>query len=154
MPDSVNSNNQTIDYQDCANCTGFSLRKASRAISQMYDEAFRSIGIRGTQFSLLTAIKTAEPVLVTRLAEFTVMDRTTLTRNLDILVKQELVQISAGKDRRTRMVSLSPQGEMILANAYPLWQQTQSQIAALMSAHRLQHLLSELGELVKAVQSK
>ncbi len=140
------------NYQECADCTCFSLRKASRAVSQLYDDAFREIGIRGTQFSLLVAIKTAEPVLVTRLAEFTVMDRTTLTRNLDILVKQNLVQISPGRDRRTRVVSLSEQGEAVLATAYPLWRQTQSQIEALMQEQRLKALLSELSGLVKAVQ--
>lgn len=54
-------------------------------MGQFYDEILRPAGIRGTQYSLLVAIKLNGPVLVTKLAEDVMMDRTTLTRNLEIL---------------------------------------------------------------------
>src|ERR1700757_2135942 len=66
----------------CMDCTCFSLRKTTRAITQLYDEALRPTGLRVTQFSLLIATVMLESVTVTRLAEIGVMDRTTLTRNL------------------------------------------------------------------------
>ncbi|MDQ3959981.1 MAG: MarR family winged helix-turn-helix transcriptional regulator, partial [Pseudomonadota bacterium] len=64
------------------------MRKVTRAVTQLYDEMLRPAGLRGTQFSLLVVVRMAGPVDVTHLAELTVMDRTTLTRNLELLQKQ------------------------------------------------------------------
>lgn len=133
-------------------CAGFNLRKASRAVGQFYDEILRPAGIRGTQYSLLVAIKLNGPVLVTKLAEDVVMDRTTLTRNLEILGKQGLVNVSSGDDRRTRMVTISNQGLAVLTKAYPLWEQAQAKIREKMSPDHLTELLAGLSALVAATQ--
>lgn len=133
-------------------CAGFNLRKASRAVGQFYDEILRPAGIRGTQYSLLVAIKLNGPVLVTKLAEDVVMDRTTLTRNLEILGKQGLVNVSSGDDRRTRMVTISKQGLAVLTEAYPLWEQAQAKIRENMSPDHLAELLAGLSALVAATQ--
>lgn len=133
-------------------CAGFNLRKASRAVGQFYDEILRPAGIRGTQYSLLVAIKLNGPVLVTKLAEDVVMDRTTLTRNLEILGKQGLISVSSGEDRRTRMVTISSQGLAVLSEAYPLWEQAQAKIKERMGPEHLTELLEGLSALVAATQ--
>jgi len=125
-----------------------------RSVSQFYDEALRPVGIKGTQFSLLVAVKLSAPVLVTQLAEYTVMDRTTLTRNLDILEKQGLISISAGHDRRTRLVQMTQPGIGVLETAYPLWEQAQAQIQAAMTQNRLQHLMADLATLIAISHTK
>ncbi len=61
----------------CMDCACFNLRKATRVTTQYYDEILRPAGIRITQFSLLVAVTIAGSVTVTRLAELSVMDRTT-----------------------------------------------------------------------------
>ena len=94
---------QRAELAHCTSCACFSLRKVTRAVTQLYDEMLRPAGLRGTQFSLLVAVQMAGPVGVTRLAELTVMDRTTLTRNLELLQKQGLIEIAAGADRRSRI---------------------------------------------------
>ena len=121
-------------------------------MGQFYDEILRPAGIRGTQYSLLVAIKLNGPVLVTKLAEDVVMDRTTLTRNLEILGKQGLVNVSSGDDRRTRMVTISSQGLAVLTEAYPLWEQAQARIREKMSPEHLAELLAGLSALVAATQ--
>jgi len=73
---------QRAELANCTSCACFNLRKVTRGVTQLYDEMLRPAGLRVTQFSLLVAVRVAEPVGVTRLAELTVMDRTTLTRNL------------------------------------------------------------------------
>lgn len=140
------------DLSCCADCTGFNLRKASRAVSQFYDDMLRPAGIRGTQYSLLVAVKLSGPVLVTKLAEYVVMDRTTLTRNLEILSKQGLVKVSSGDDRRTRMISITAEGLAVLTKAYPLWEQAQAKIKTDLGLKRLSALMEGLSALVVVIQ--
>ena len=100
-------------------CTCANLRKAVRAVSQLYDDAFRPIGLKATQFGLLVATGTLSPITINRLADANVMDRTTLTRNLRPLERQGLLRIRSGKDRREREVSITKRGQALLTKGYP-----------------------------------
>ena len=142
----------TPDYRACMTCAGFNLRKANRAISQFYDEVFRPLGIRGTQYPLLVAVKLTAPELLTQLADYAQMDRTTLTRNMELLVNQGLLTVSPGPDKRTRNVNITADGVELLELAYPLWQQAQAKISAGMGAERLADFLADLSALVDVSQ--
>ncbi|WP_347258851.1 MarR family winged helix-turn-helix transcriptional regulator, partial [Methylocaldum sp.] len=142
------------DYRCCMDCTGFNLRKATRAVSQLYDEMLRPAGIRGTQYSLLVAVHMSGPITVTQLAENAVMDRTTLSRNLELLENQGLIDVASGEDRRTRMVTITDEGRVVLLKAYPLWEQAQSRIREAMGEDRLQILMRSLSDLIEASQAQ
>ncbi len=131
-------------------CACFNLRKAARRVTQLFDEALRPAGLRATQFTLLTAIHLGGPVSIQELAERLVMERTTLTRNLRILERRELVQIASGTDRRVHEVSLTTAGTQLLARAYPYWQTAQEQVARSVGAERYQQLLSDLRPVIEA----
>src|SRR3954469_8883577 len=88
-------------------CTCFNLRKAARAVTQMYDEFLRPSGLRSTQFSLLMLIRGEGPIRITDLAERAVMDRTTLKRNVELLEREGLARVEAGEDARVREVRLT-----------------------------------------------
>lgn len=128
-------------------CACFNVRKTARVVTQLYDEALRPTGLRVTQFSLLMATKNLERVTVTRLAKMGVMDRTTLTRNLQPLEKQGLIRIESGEDRRERQVTLTPRGQQALAKAFPLWEKAQARVAEGFGQERLQQLYTELADL-------
>ena len=89
-------------------CTCFNLRKATRAVTQFYDDALRPTGLRVTQFSLLGVIDAFGTASITELAPEAVMDRTTLTRNLAVLEDEGLIRVEQGDDARVRQVSLTP----------------------------------------------
>lgn len=139
---------------EAATCTCFNLRKATRAITQLYDDMLRPSGLRATQFSLLTVIWAMGKVSITRLAEKAVMDRTTLARNLDPLVKQGLVRIEAGEDARVRVVSLTPTGRNSLAVAFPYWKKAQARVTKNLGAERVNHLLADLSAAVAVAQDR
>ena len=124
-----------------------------RVVSQLYDDHLRPTGIRGTQFALMVVIKLTGPVLVSKLAEYAVMDRTTLTRNLDILEKQGLIELNQGSDKRTRLVSITQKGMLMLDQAYPLWEQAQNKVNGALGQTRLQSLMADLSILIKTSQS-
>ncbi len=137
-----------LELAKCTQCACFNLRKATRAITQLYDKALRPAGLRATQFNLFVAVKMLGSVTVTRLAKIGVMDRTTLTRNLKPLEKRGLIKVTPGKDRRMKVVTLTEKGNETLANALPLWKKAQAQVIKELGQERWNSLRADLGEVV------
>ena len=88
------------------------------------------------------------------LAQVTVMDRTTLTRNLQILEKRGLITIKPGEDRREREVNLTDEGMEVLTKAIPLWEEAQERIRKGMGEERLQNLLDDLSEMISLARKQ
>ena len=141
------------EFSDIHDCTCNNLRKAARAVTQYYDEVLRPSGIRATQFSLLAAIKQFGTVSIGALAEESVMDRTTLTRNLKLLEDEGLVTIAPGADARVREVSLTPAAHEKLAVAMRYWRKAQTEMATRMGTEGVRHLLRALSGAVEATRS-
>src|SRR5256885_2285553 len=99
-------------------CACANIRRVDRAITQFFDKSLAHSNLHTTQFTLLSTITAASPITIQRLAEMMVMDRTTLTRNLEPLTRQGLVHIEMGEDRRTRVVQLTQAGEEVLEKAF------------------------------------
>ncbi len=135
-------------------CLCFNLRKAARAVTQLYDAALEPAGLRATQFSLLAVLDGRGAVTITDLARAMVMDRTTLTRNLGPLEKQGRVAIAPGGDRRTREVSLTRRGRKALAAAMPRWRHAQTRMLDALGEHRARHLLGELSGAIDAARGQ
>jgi DNA-binding MarR family transcriptional regulator len=141
---------QTLDQ--ATRCACFSLRKAARAVTQRYDDALRPAGIRTTQFSLLTVLRLAGPLPMTRLAEQAVMDRTTLARNLKVLQRGGLVRVLPGADARVREVEITQAGITKMEEAFPHWQRAQRSMARSLGTGRMDHLLADLAAAVAAAE--
>jgi DNA-binding MarR family transcriptional regulator len=110
-------------------CTCGSLRKASRRISQFYDAALAPVGIKSTQYSILSEVQRgslAGPVTMCELATAMVMDRSTLGHNLKPLERDDLVKLRlSGDDRRKRYVELTKKGRSILLRGRRLWRRAE-----------------------------
>jgi DNA-binding MarR family transcriptional regulator len=107
-------------------CTCGSLRKASRRVSQFYDTALAPVGIKSTQFSILSEVDRGSiegPVMMCELATAMVMDRSTLGHNLKPLERDDLVTLRlSADDRRKRYVELTRKGRLTLRRSRRLWQ--------------------------------
>ncbi len=125
-------------------CANFNLRRASRALGQVYDAALRPLGLKGTQFSLLTALALLGPVPLSELARELGMDRTSLTRNLRPLLREGYVRDDRGEDRRLRILELTDAGRRIYREALPLWEAAQGGIEERLGVERLTRLLADL----------
>jgi|TARA_B100000287_G_scaffold428120_1_gene478969 DNA-binding MarR family transcriptional regulator len=101
---------------------------ASRIATQFYDKKLKPVKIKITQFTILSIIATGENKTVNSLSEDLLMDRTTLTRSLDILFKQNLIENVKNNDARKRIVQLTSQGYVILEKAIPLWKEAEDEI--------------------------
>jgi DNA-binding MarR family transcriptional regulator len=147
------SRTKQLPIEELAKCSCFNLRKAARATTQLYDTFLRPTGLRVTQFSLLTVIAAIGTMGITALADEAVMDRTTLTRNLDLLARDGLIRIQPGVDARVKEVTLTPAAHEKLAEAYPYWQQAQARVHKVLGAGRVSRLLADLSTTVGATQT-
>jgi DNA-binding MarR family transcriptional regulator len=110
--------------ENVCNCTA--LRKASRRISQVYDSALSSSGLKTTQRAILTQIRRSQPTTVGNLAEALVMDSGALAHTLKPLERDGLVAIDVDPDdRRNRLITLTLLGRTRLAASDALWETAQ-----------------------------
>lgn len=109
-------------------CACANLRRATRHITHMYDEALRPTGLRATQFTLLQALSLAGEVTQNDLGELLAIDSTTLSRSLAPLAKQGWIRARVGTDRRQRLWSLTDSGKEKLQSSTPAWQQAQTEL--------------------------
>ncbi len=124
-----------------ASCAYFHTRRATRSLAAHYDRALVQHGLRGTQFTLLTAIALHGTATTSQLADTLGTDRTTLTRNLAVLKRDDFINIVDGDDRRERLHSLSEAGRAKLTAAAPAWQEAQTELAAAIGQANLDSLL-------------
>jgi DNA-binding MarR family transcriptional regulator len=125
-------------------CVGFNVRRTTRLVTQFYDKMLVPSGLRSTQYSLLNVLSLTGELRINDLAHLLAMDRTTLTRNLRPLIKQGLVKISTGSDRRARIILLTSKGRSAMDKATPFWEQAQSHITKQLGASNWDRVMGEL----------
>lgn len=103
------------------------IRRASRAVTQFYDEVLKPSGITIAQLGLLRQLE--KELTISELAKLTRIDRTTLNRNMKPLIEAGLITVNPGKDSRTRLVILTAAGKEAIAKAWRLWGEAQTSIA-------------------------
>lgn len=130
-------------------CLAFNLRRASRLVSQVYDDAFRFMGLKNTQFTLLHLLTKIQPATVQELAVELNVDRTTLTRNLAPLEKDGFLSIARGEDQREKQIELTEKGQMILKEGFPAWCAIQGRIEALFGEKATAQLVIDLRKLAE-----
>lgn len=134
-------------------CVCFNLRKASRVVSQFYDQYLRQAGLRGTQYALLAHIDGRGGASITELGDLLGMEHSTVTRNVELLAAKGQVLVSVSPDdARRRVVDLTPAGRDCLDQARPFWRQAQSALEERLGAEEAALFVRTLNRLVEAVR--
>lgn len=132
-------------------CNCLNVRRASRAVTQFYDEVLKPSGLTIAQLGLLRHIEMAEQTTISELAKLMRIDRTTLNRNMKPLADAGLLAVTTGKDSRTRQVALTEAGRTAVRHAWSLWGKAQAAIKEYLGEDdltKLTQLLSKLEALV------
>jgi DNA-binding MarR family transcriptional regulator len=112
-------------FTDCY-CTQF--RRSANALTSVYDDALRPIGLKITQFSLLRALERLGSATFTEIAVEAALDKTTISRNLKVLIDAGWVKVGSEEDARFKVAALSKEGVKMLRRAEPHWQVAQKQV--------------------------
>ena len=120
---------RTLAVRDACLC--LHTRRAARALSRRFDDAFRPIGLTNGQFSLLAGLNLPSPRPMSAVASLLGMDRTSLTAMLKPLEAKGLVSVEVDPhDRRGRRIGLTAAGRRMLARALPIWEATHAELEA------------------------
>jgi DNA-binding MarR family transcriptional regulator len=134
-------------------CTNLKLRQLGRRVTSHYDAELAKTGLRVTQYSLLSHVVKLGPLRPVDLAAAMRMSASTLSRNLQPLVAQGLLEIQPGEDARSRLVLATEAGQLRRAEAQRRWRTAQERLNQILGVERvlaLHTLMDEALELLAA----
>ncbi len=109
-------------------CVAVRLRMLNRVVTNIYDDALRSLDLKVSQMNILVAaakMGTARPVEV---CEHLHLDVSTLSRNVERMKARGWLEVVPDEDGRSHPFRPTPRGRKLLEKALPAWREAQRQV--------------------------
>jgi DNA-binding MarR family transcriptional regulator len=135
-------------------CMCGNFRRTTRALTRLYEDAIRPLGLRATQLTILQVLSRAGEVSQRQLGEMLAMDSTSLTRTLAITRRRGWIAQRSGEDRRERLLRLSSAGEKQLKRVLPVWEKVQSRLRRQVGEQAWDQLLQLTHQVTRMVTSQ
>jgi DNA-binding MarR family transcriptional regulator len=116
-----------------ATCLGYRTRKLARAVTRLYNDRLRPLGLNLTEMNLLAAIAAQGTVQPARLGRAMALEKSTLSRNSSRLVERGWVEVRDHPDGRGVLLAVTARGNEMLLRAVPAWKQAQQQAQSLVA---------------------
>jgi len=129
-------------------CVNQNLKKLSRSVGVIYDRKLAKNSINVNQFAILSYIFYYENITLGKLALRLSMDRTTLSKNLKPLLRENYITIISADDKRMKILCLTEYGTNTLENSLDLWAEAQKDIYRKYGKKKIHTLLSILNDLL------
>lgn len=132
-------------------CIATRVRQLSRIITRVYDDAMRPLGITASQFTLLTQLAARDGITAVEIGQELDIEKSTLSRNLKRMLALGLIIMDPPAGRRGRGLHLTPKGQAVIKEAYPVWLAAQQRSVAVMGPEcrsTMDALLNNAGRLV------
>jgi DNA-binding MarR family transcriptional regulator len=113
-------------------CIATRVRQLSRIITRVYDDALRAHGITASQFTLLTQLAQQDGITAAEIGFSLDIEKSTLSRNLKRLLALGHIIMDPPAGRRGRGLHLTPKGQAVIKEAYPLGQAAQKRATEVM----------------------
>ncbi len=136
-----------------ATCLATRVRQLSRIVTRVYDDAMRPLGITASQYTLLAQLASRDGITAVEIGGDLDIEKSTLSRNLKRLLALGHIIMDPPAGRRGRGLHLTPKGQAVLKDAFPIWQEAQRRTTAVMGAESrvmLDGLLAQAERLVAA----
>jgi DNA-binding MarR family transcriptional regulator len=134
-------------------CLATRVRQLSRIVTRVYDDAMRPLGITASQYTLLAQLAARDAITAVEIGHELDIEKSTLSRNLKRLLALGHISMDPPAGRRGRGLHLTPKGQAILKDAFPVWQDAQKRAFTVMGAesrNTLDGLLHQAEKLVPA----
>jgi DNA-binding MarR family transcriptional regulator len=118
-----------------AECLSVRVRLLNRAITKLYDDALRPLGIKSSQLNILVAAALRElsspGVICNRLK----LDLSTLSRNVDRMAARGWIElVPDANDGRAHALRVTAKGRRLIERAEPAWTTVQGQVVDMIGA--------------------
>ena len=134
-------------------CISTRVRQLSRIVTRVYDDALRSHKITASQFTLLTQLAHTDGITAAEIGIDLDIEKSTLSRNLKRLLSLGHILMDPPAGRRGRGLHLTPKGQAVIRDAFPVWQMAQKRAQEVMgkdSRESLDLLLSQAEKMAAA----
>jgi DNA-binding MarR family transcriptional regulator len=149
MPVSISE----IAESTSSTCISTRIRQLSRIITRIYDDAMRPLGITASQFTLLTQLAQQDGITAVEIGHTLDIEKSTLSRNLKRLLALGMITMDPPAGRRGRGLHLTPKGEVVIQQGYPVWREAQTRTIRVMgpeSRSTLDGMLTQAEKLIAA----
>jgi DNA-binding MarR family transcriptional regulator len=117
-------------------------RRISRVVTGIYDEAMRPHGVNAPQFSLLVLIAKLNGASRAEIGRANHQERSTLTRNLALLLSEGWIEEVMPKAGRSRPILLTEAGRDLLQSAASAWRSAQVKAGQLLGSEGMAALVN------------
>ncbi len=138
-----------FDSINPSGCFNARLRKLHRLLNSVYMAHLKPFGIRGSMLSILFIIGKKPGVNQKSVAEWLVLDPSTMSRDLKKLETRGFVRREAGEDLRNSVLTLTKEGQQFLEEVSPVWQNIHQKVNTILGSHHGK----QIDVLIKAVAS-
>lgn len=128
-------------------CACTTVKKLSRILGRTYDAALAGSGINITQLAVMRCISRRDGEPLVRVAEELEMDRTSLYRAINPMVRNGWIVLAQGTDARSRTAKITKKGVQLLAKAGGSWDKIQSPLIEQFGRSAYASLIGELHRL-------
>lgn len=108
-------------------CIASQVRQLNRSVSKIYDDQLRSHGLKISQFTILVAIATMGETSPQIISSTLNLEKSTLSRGLERMIKQEWIEASYSNGGRIQTVVLTEAGKRQVLEASSSWLKAQEQ---------------------------
>jgi DNA-binding MarR family transcriptional regulator len=109
-------------------CVAVRLRMLNRVITNIYDDALRSLDLKVSQMNILVAAATMGTARPSDVCDHLHLDVSTLSRNVERMKARGWLEVVPDEDGRAQPFRLTPQGRKLLETAVPAWSEAQQQV--------------------------
>jgi DNA-binding MarR family transcriptional regulator len=114
------------------NCVAVRLRKLNRAVTNLYDDALRPLGLRVSQLNILIVTARLSVVRPAEICDLLELDASTVSRNVERMRANGWMEVVPDEDARAQPLRLTADGKRLIESAFPAWKAAQAQAAKLL----------------------
>jgi DNA-binding MarR family transcriptional regulator len=131
-------------------CACTRVRRGARVLTNLYDEALATSGLNIAQFALLRAVGRLDTPNLSEVAEEMALDRSTLGRNVLVLQRMRLLDVTEAKDLRARRITMTARAQRLVDTCLPMWEEAQRKVETRLGKAGMSTLLELLERLETA----
>lgn len=135
-------------------CVAVRVRLLNRIITNIYDFALKPIGIKLNQLNILIVIYLSDEIGYDGLSKKLIMDKSTVSRNIDRMVKKGWLDVSISAEANKKMIRVTKDGKELLQKVYGLWEQGQNKTTEILGVDFTKTLIFAVNNLLKNRKQK